>query len=177
LVRLRPPIAEKGVLRLRLSVAARDSQGEGALVGNFASLRDLDLKVQPNACVGAAARNIASVIRRRDWSAPDSLADDSGRVLLNVRPLLVASGVGADPFGAAALRHKTPLPPVHGELSWDRRNIYYPLWLMADQMGPYEWVLYSRVQWERPYDTTLGEAISSVLHDLGLKPSAPLLPP
>lgn len=170
-VRLRPPYAQPGVLRLRLQTAMRDGSDEGLLVGNFSNWRDIDLSFEEGMSVDSAARAVVTTVRRRRWRTPETWSDNSDRVYVNLRPLF--EDIGGTP--GHSFRHQTQWPPVHGERRWDCRQMYHPLWIMADQVDSREWVLYLKVQWSRRQDTNFGSIMKGVFQDLVLRPETPLL--
>merc|ERR1712070_1181010 len=105
----------------------------------------MDLEVQPGAGVEAVARYVASSIRHREWNIPGVFTDVSDRVFMNFRPLLRDLG-GEE---GSKLHHETRWPPVEGEYNWEHRSIRESMWIMADQVDEYEWVLFLKVHHAR----------------------------
>lgn len=165
LARLNPT----GSLHLRFVASARDAPGEGGVVADFADSRDLDLTFPPGTTVEQAVFAMASCVRHRRWRLPDALTDAEERTYINVRPLL--QGLSSP----SSWHPTTQWPPVEGERNWDRRNVYHALWIMADQVGPLEWVLCLKVRKSRREATRLGAVIEGLLLDLHDRPDAALL--
>lgn len=170
---------EDGVIRLRLVIAARDGPDEGFLIGDMVDFRDFNLVPRDGASVDDVCKSIAQMIRRREWRLPDPLTDVSSTVFVNLRPLLAdLEGGGERREGSCnehSLKHRTQWPPIDGERNWQSRHISTAMFIMADEVGPHEWVLNLRLRWDRPNDYYFAHVLEGVLRDLAIHPDAPLL--
>jgi len=149
-------ISGRPTVKLSLIVPMRDARGENQAVANLATTRHLCLWVGGGRSLAAAAMDLSTRLRRREWEFCDILGDDGDRFFVNVRG--IPRFEGASPVMEAVDTTRRPTRFV--------RNV---IEMFADQETSESWTLWMGIH-EDLDGSAFAQALRRVLWSLVVEP-------